>query len=93
MSHYIGRVCAEHGEWDEDVDNPSDCPQCEQPERLLRAENELLRKAYAELRMWLSNATVALEYPQHFHADGVLADCRAILAKHPEPLAEVEVEK
>mgnify|MGYP001582355667 CR=1 FL=1 len=62
-------------------------------EQLLRAENAQLRNDNAELRLWLSNATVTLEYPQHFHADRVAADCRAILAKHPEPLPTVEMEE
>lgn len=28
MSAYITRWCPSHGEWDEDVDNPSACPTC-----------------------------------------------------------------
>ena len=29
MSHYIERWCAKHGEWDDDVDSPSEgCPAC-----------------------------------------------------------------
>lgn len=97
MSHYYERHCATHGEWDDDVDNPSDCPDCIKagttPEQLMRAENAQLRADNAELRLWLSNATVALEYPQHFKGELVAVDCRAILDKYPEPLAEVEVEQ
>ena len=30
MSHYIGRYCEKHGEWDVDVDNVRErCPECE----------------------------------------------------------------
>src|SRR3990167_11216855 len=29
MSHYYTRWCEKHGDWDDDVDNPSEgCPQC-----------------------------------------------------------------
>ena len=29
MSSYLNRYCEAHGEWEEDVDCPSDCPECE----------------------------------------------------------------
>lgn len=54
MSAYITRWCPIHGEWDDDVDKPSECPTCLdegiahsqlQAERIaeLEAENERLR--------------------------------------------------
>ena len=28
MSAYVSRRCQKHGEWDDDVDCPSECPEC-----------------------------------------------------------------
>lgn len=49
MSAYTTRLCLEHGEWDDDVDNPSDCPDCIKEGKTevqrLKAENAALREA------------------------------------------------
>lgn len=46
MSAYITRYCKTHGEWDDDVDNPSECPICIE---LGLTEVQQLRTANAEL--------------------------------------------
>ena len=41
MSHYITKWCAEHGEWDEDVDNAfNECPDCEREGKLDRQKKD-----------------------------------------------------
>lgn len=56
MSHYIGRYCGKHGEWDMDVDNVMEkCPDCEaEAEAMMekrRTEFELMVRPIME---WLN---------------------------------------
>jgi hypothetical protein len=52
MSSYITRWCAIHGEWDDDVDLPSECPECLEagtaPIQLEAREKASLRAELAE---------------------------------------------
>lgn len=47
MSHYIERHCPSHGDWDMDVDNPTEyCPKCPHP------VDEAVRMMHAVKRTW-----------------------------------------
>lgn len=45
MSSYCTRYCSEHGEWDDDIDHPSDCPDCEREGKTYTARLEAQRDA------------------------------------------------
>ena len=50
MSHYYTRWCSTHGEWDDDVDNPSDCPECERV-GMTSAQQMARRLGFMEARL------------------------------------------
>lgn len=51
MSHYITRWCPEHGDWDDDVDNPSEaCEACIKEGKFQTREQLLQRATEAESR-------------------------------------------
>lgn len=54
MSAYVERWCRTHGTWDDDVDNPGECPEClhEGITYVQRLEREI-----AELKEQLKNTT------------------------------------
>ena len=58
MSVYIERWCQKHGEWSEDVDNPSECPAClaegTAPSQVTAADLSRLRARVAELEDFVS---------------------------------------
>jgi hypothetical protein len=71
VSSYYTRWCAIHGEWDDDVDCPSECPECLEagtaPSQLEKKEKDALRAELAALQT---------------QADGwhrVVIDCERIL--------------
>ena len=67
MSAYTTRLCLEHGEWDDDVDNPSDCPDCIKEGKTevqrLNAEIAALREAVRHLH-WVADKPAV--YPMRF---------------------------
>lgn len=59
MSAYTTRLCLEHGEWDDDVDNPSDCPDCikEGKTEVQRLNAEIAALREAVRRLWPGDLT------------------------------------
>ena len=88
MSHYITRFCGTHSEWDMDVDNVGDCPQCEkagltETQQLkdeiesLRQQNKTLEGNIEEKRNECMNLRQQLA-----SKDAVICGMREALHKH-----------